>query len=52
MKKASFRDATLKNVQFRTSDLKKIDFEGASMDKLTYNFLIGAKVDLSNVTIL
>jgi len=34
------------------SDLKKIDFTGASMDKLTYNFLPGAKVDLSGVTII
>lgn len=32
--------------------LKKVDFEGAKMDKLTYNFLKGAKVDLSNVTII
>ncbi|MCT9856130.1 hypothetical protein [Priestia megaterium] len=40
------------NVQFRGSDLKKSDFEGAKMDKLTYNFLKSAKIDLSKVTII
>ncbi|MDR7241511.1 pentapeptide repeat-containing protein [Priestia megaterium] len=52
LKKASFRNATLLNVQFRGSDLKKSDFEGAKMDKLTYNFLKSANIDLSKVTMI
>lgn len=52
LKKASFRNTTLLNVQFRSSDLKRAIFDGAKMDKLTYNFLKGAKVDLSKVTMI
>src|SRR5690625_4267432 len=52
LRKASFRDTTLHNVQFRMSDVKRVDFSGSKMDKLTYNFLNGAKADLSNVTLI
>jgi hypothetical protein len=34
------------------SDVKRVDFTGAKMDKLTYNFLSGAKADLSQVTLI
>ncbi|MDY0395106.1 pentapeptide repeat-containing protein [Virgibacillus halophilus] len=52
LKRASFRNATLNNVQFRLSDVKKIDFDGTIMDKLTYNFLKGSKAELNNVTLI
>lgn len=46
-----FHHVILNNVQFNDSDVNDIELEGVSVDKITYDFLRDANVNLSKVTL-